>query len=149
MLSIPSVKTSGRPYMFQESELKDTWKQFTENLWTWKHLFFNFKQFDHHWKLLKALYFNTYQGFLFLFFIQFIPGYLNKFIYEIMEWNISKVKHHSYEVLNLQVKLIVNSWKPVILGGFLQRKGDFNYRNNAIFFYFYPLKRNFYKGFEP
>ena len=66
-----------------------------------------------------------------------------------MEWNISKIKHHSYEVLNLQVKLIVNSWKPVILGGFLQRKGDFNYRNNAIFFYFYPQKRNFYKGFEP
>ena len=33
-------------------------------------LFFNFKQFDHHWKLLKTLDFNTYQGFLFLFFIQ-------------------------------------------------------------------------------
>ena len=26
----------------------------------------------------------------------------------------------------------VNSWKPVILGDFLQRKGDFYYRN-AIF----------------
>ena len=36
-----------------------------------------------------------------------IPGYFNEFIYEIMKWNISKIKHHSYEVLNLQVYLIV------------------------------------------
>ena len=35
-----------------------------------RHLFFNFKQLDHHWKLLKTLDFNAYQGFLFLFFIQ-------------------------------------------------------------------------------
>ena len=32
-----------------------------------------------------------------------IPGYFHEFIYEIMKWNISKIKHHSYEVLNLQV----------------------------------------------
>ena len=79
-LSILAVNTSGHPYTFLKSEFKDTQKQFTENLWTWKHnfmhlpmeinLFFNFKQFDHHWKLLKTLDFNTYQGFLFLFFIQ-------------------------------------------------------------------------------
>ena len=31
----------------------------------------------------------------------------------------------------------VNSWKPVILGDFLQRKGDFYYRN-AIFSTFTP-----------
>ena len=37
--------------------------------------------------------------------IQVIPGY--EFIYEIMKLNISKIKHHNYEVLNLQVYLIV------------------------------------------
>ena len=29
-----------------------------------RNLFFNFKQFDHHWNLLKTLSFNTYQGFV-------------------------------------------------------------------------------------
>ena len=72
-----------------------------------RNLFFNFKQFDHHWKLLKTLDFNTYQGFLFFVLYTVIPGYFNEFIYEIMKWNISKIKHHSYEVLNLQVYLIV------------------------------------------
>ena len=32
LLLIPSVKTSGHHYTFLESELKDTQKQFTENL---------------------------------------------------------------------------------------------------------------------
>ena len=36
-----------------------------------------------------------------------IPGYFNELIYEIMKWNISKIKHHSYEVLHLQVYLLV------------------------------------------
>ena len=70
-------------------------------------MFFDFKQFDHNWKLLKTLDFNTYQGFLFFVLYTVIPGYFNEFIYEIMKWNISKIKHHSYEVLNLQVYLIV------------------------------------------
>ena len=114
MLSILSVKTSGCHYTFTESELKDTQEQFTENLWAWRHyaltkryLFFNFKQFDHHWKLLKILHVNTYQGFLFFVLYTFIPGYFNELIYEIMKWNTSKIKHHSYEVLNRQVYLIV------------------------------------------
>ena len=50
-----------------------------------RNLFFNFKQFDHHWKLLKTLDFNTYQGFLFFVLYTVYSGYFNKFIYEIME----------------------------------------------------------------
>ena len=72
-----------------------------------RNLFFNFKQFDHHWKLLKTLDFNTYQCFLFFVLYMVIPGCFIECIYEKMEWNISKMKHHSYEVLNLQVYLIV------------------------------------------
>ena len=75
LLLIQSVKTSGHHHTFPESELKDTLKQFTENLLNLictyhRNLFFNFKQFDHCWKLLKTLDFNPYQGFLFLFFIK-------------------------------------------------------------------------------
>ena len=69
-------------------------------------LLFNFKQSDHHWKLLKTLDFNTIKASFFVLYTV-IPGYFNEFIYEIMKWNISKIKHHSYEVLNLQVYLIV------------------------------------------
>ena len=100
---------------------------------------FNFKQFHHHWKLLKTLDFNIYQGFLFFVLYTVIPGYFNEFIYEIMKWNISKIKHHSYEVLNLQVYLIVLVLTHAILWDFLQRKGDFYYRN-AIFSTFTPWK---------
>ena len=39
----------------------------------------------------------------------------------------------------------VNSWKPVNLGGFWQRKGDFYY-GNASFSTF--LLSNFYRSFE-
>ena len=46
----------------------------------WK---FNFKQFDHQWKLLKTLDFNTYLLFFVLYTV--IPGYFNEFIYEIMK----------------------------------------------------------------
>ena len=53
---------------------------------------------DHHWKLLKTLDLNTYQGFLFLFFKQ---------LFLVISMNISKIKHHSYETLNLQVCLII------------------------------------------
>ena len=44
-----------------------------------------------------------------LFFVLYTvtPGYFNEPIYEIMKWNISKIKHHSYEILNMQVYLIV------------------------------------------
>ena len=50
-------------------------------------LFFNlnFKQFDHHWKLLKTFNFNTYQGFLFFVLYTATPGYFNELIYEIMK----------------------------------------------------------------
>ena len=50
-----------------------------------RNLFFNFTQFDHHWKLLKAIDFNTYQGFLFFVLYTVIPGYFNEFIHEIMK----------------------------------------------------------------
>ena len=93
-----------------------------------RNLFFYFEQFGHHWTLLKTLGFNTHQGFLFFVLYTVIPHYFNELIYEIMQWNISKIKHHSCEVLSLQVYLVV----PVILGDFLQRKYDFYYRN-AIF----------------
>ena len=61
LLSILTVHTAGCPYTFLKNEFKDTL--------TGRNLFFSFKQFDHHWKLLKTLDFNTYQSFLFLFFI--------------------------------------------------------------------------------
>ena len=41
LLLIPTVSISGHPYTFLKSEFKDTQKQFTENLWTWKHSFIN------------------------------------------------------------------------------------------------------------
>ena len=108
-------------------------------------MFFNFKQFDHHCKLLKTSDFNKYQGFHFLFFIQLIPGYFNKFIYEIM----NEISQRSPQLWSIKPAIIldsfgVNSWKPVILGNFLQRKGDFNYRN-AIFSTFTSWKWIFTK----
>ena len=109
-----TVNTSGCSYTFLKSELKDTHKQSLkifehENivLCTYqRNLFLNLKQFHHRWKLLKTIDFHTYQGVLFLFFTV-IAGYFNGFIYEIMVSNISKIKHHSYNVLNLQVYVIV------------------------------------------
>ena len=65
-----------------------------------------------------------------------IPGYFNEFIYEIMKLNISKIKHYSYEVLNGQV-YILNNFGNLWNSDFLQRKGDFYYRN-AIFPTFTP-----------
>ena len=76
LLSILTVNTSGCPYTFLKCELKDTQKQFTENLWTWKDKFMYLpKKFVFQlitvWSSLKTtLDFNTYQGFLFLFFTQ-------------------------------------------------------------------------------
>ena len=70
----------------------------------------------------------------FFVFYTVIPGYFNEFIYEIMKWNISRIKCHNYKVLNLQVYLNsfgVNLWKPVILGHFLQKR--WLYFKNAIF----------------
>ena len=51
-----------------------------------RNLSLNFKQFDHHWKLLKTLDFNTYQGFLFYVVYTVIPGYFNEFIYEMLKY---------------------------------------------------------------
>ena len=39
LLFVLTVNTLGHPYTFLKSEFKDTQKQFTENLWTWKHSF--------------------------------------------------------------------------------------------------------------
>ena len=116
LLSISSVKTSGRHYTFPESELKDTQKQFTENLWIWKHSLMQLPieicsstsnsliiigNFWKHLTLIKHIK----DSFFVLY--KIIPGYFNELIYEIMKWNISKIKHRSYEALNLQVYLIV------------------------------------------
>ena len=111
ILSIPTVNTSRQPYTFLKSELKDTQKQFTENLWTWKHSFMHIPIeicsstsnsviiIENFWKQLALI--DMEASFFVLF--GFIPAYFNEFIYEMMKWNISKIKHHSYEVLNLQV----------------------------------------------
>ena len=119
LLSIPSVKTSGCHYMFPESELKYMQKQFTENLWTWKHsLHLHSMQLpieiccstsntliiiENLWKHLTLIHIKA------SFFVVYtvIPGYFDEFVHEIMKWNISKIKHNSYEVLNLQVYLII------------------------------------------
>ena len=115
MLSIPSVKTSGHHYTFTESELKDTQKQFTYNLSTWTQNFMHLPKeicsstsskliiIKNFWKYLTLIYIKA--SFFVLYTV--IPGYFNELIHEIMKWKISKIKHHSYEVLNLQVYLIV------------------------------------------
>ena len=108
MLSIPSVKTSGHHLCFPRKWIKRYtevvhWKSL--NMYpclTNRNLFFYFKQFHHHWKFLETLDFDTYQGFLFFVLYTVIPHYFNEFIYEIIKWNISKIKHHNYKVLNLQ-----------------------------------------------
>ena len=133
-----TVNTSGHPYPFLKSEYKDTQKQFTENLWAWKdehpltnrNFFFNLKQFDHCSKLLKRLKFKNIKGSFFVFYTV-IPGYFNEFIYEIMKLNISKIKHHSNEVLNQQVYLEI-FWR------FFAKKRWFLLQG-CHFFYFYPL----------
>ena len=149
LLSIITVNTSGRPYTFLKSEFKDTQKQFTENLWTWRHGFmhlpielsFNYKQFDHHWKILK-----TFGGFL----VFVGPGYFNEFLYEIMKWKISTIKPHlwSIKLVSILNTLGANSWKPVLLRGIFCKKRWFLLQE-CHFFYFYTLKMNFYKCFEP
>ena len=58
---------------------------------TWFHaitnrnLFFNFKQFHHHWKLLKTLDFNIYQGFLVFVLYLVISGYFKEYWNEISQ----------------------------------------------------------------
>ena len=123
LLLIIIVNTSGRPYTSLKSEFKDTQKQFTENHWTWKHSFmrlpielsFNFKQFDHHWKLLK-----TFEGLL----VFVLPGYFNEFLYEITKWNTSTIKPHlwSIKLVSILNTLGANKWKPVLLGDLLRKK---------------------------
>ena len=117
LLLIPSVITSGCHYMFQESELKDTEKQFTENLWTWKDSFMllpieicsstlnSLIIIGNFWKHLTLIHIKA--SFLVFVLYTVIPGYFNELIYEIMKWNILNIKHHNYEVLTLQVYLIV------------------------------------------
>ena len=115
LLLIPPVNTAGCPYTFLKSEFKDTQKQFTENLWTWKHSFMHLPIeicsstsnsliiIGNFWKHLTLIHIKA--SFFVLYTV--IPGYFNEFVYEIMKWKISKIKHHSYEILNLQVYLIV------------------------------------------
>ena len=79
LFSIPTVNTSGRPYTFLKSEFKDTQKQFTENLWTWKHSFMHLPIeicsstsnsliiIGNFWKHLTLIYIKAS---FFLFFIQ-------------------------------------------------------------------------------
>ena len=110
-----SFKTSGRHYTFLESELKDTQKQFTKNLWIWKHSLVQLPIeicsstsnsliiIGKFWKQLTLIHMKD--SFFVLYTV--IPGYFNEFVYEIMKWNILKIKHHNYQVLNLQVYLIV------------------------------------------
>ena len=126
---------------------KEIQKRFTENLWTWKHSLMQLPIetcsstsnsliiIGNFWKHLTLIHIKA--SFFVLYTV--IPGYFNELIYEIMKWNISKIKHHSYEVLNLQVYLIVLVLTHAILWDFLQRKGDFYYRN-AIFSTFTPWK---------
>ena len=116
LLSIPTVKTSGRPCTFLKSEFKNTKKkQFTKNLWTWKHSLMhlpikicsstssNLTIIGNFWKHLTLIHIKAFSFVLYTV----IPGYFNEFIYEIMKWNTSKIKHHRYEALNLQVYFIV------------------------------------------
>ena len=129
LLSIPTVNTSGPPYTFLKSEFKDTQKQFTENLRTWKHSFMHLPieicsstsnslviiwNFLKHLTLIhiKAAFFCSLHNYSWFF--QWIYIWNNEF-------NISKIKHHSYEVLNQQVYFIVLV-KPVILGDFFEKK---------------------------
>ena len=129
LLSIPTVNTSGPPYTFLKSEFKDTQKQFTENLRTWKQSFMHLPieicsstsnslviiwNFLKHLTLIhiKAAFFCSLHNYSWFF--QWIYIWNNEF-------NISKIKHHSYEVLNQQVYFIVLV-KPVILGDFFEKK---------------------------
>ena len=69
-----------------------------------EHLFFNFNfTIGNCRKHLALMHIKT--SFFVLYTV--ISGYFNEFIYEMMKWNLSKIKHHSYEVLNLQIYLIV------------------------------------------
>ena len=109
LLSIPSLKTLGCHHTFPEIELKGTQKQFTENLWTWKHSFMQLLiEIGPSTSSSLIIVGNFLKNLILIhikasFFVlhTVIPGYLNEFIYEIMKWNNSKIKHHTYEVLNL------------------------------------------------
>ena len=127
--------------MFPESELKYMQKQFTENLWTWKHsLHLHSMQLpieiccstsntliiiENLWKHLTLIHIKA------SFFVVYtvIPGYFDEFVHEIMKWNISKIKHNSYEVLNLQVYLII----LVLTHGNLWFWGGEVYKEKVIF----------------
>ena len=102
-----------------------------------RNLSFNFKQFDHHWKLFAS------------FFMLFIQLFLVISINLYMKcWSISKIKHHTYKVLNLQVYIIsfgVNSWKPVILRDFLLKKVIFI--TGMLFFLLLPPSNEFLQKF--
>ena len=143
LLLIPSVITSGCHYMFQESELKDTEKQFTENLWTWKDSFMllpieicsstlnSLIIIGNFWKHLtlihiKASFFCSLYSYSWLF--QWIDIWNNEMKYLKYKtpqlWSINPAG-----ILN---SFGVNSWKPVILQNVLQRKDDFYYRNAIL-----------------
>ena len=146
MLSITSVKTSGCHYTFPGRELKDTQEQFTENLWTLTIEIFpstsnsliTIGNFLKHLTLvhIRVSFFCSLYSYSWL--LQWIYICSN-------EMNIWKIKYHSYKVLNLQVNLIVlvlthgNQW---FLGIFLEKRWFLLQKCN--FFYFYPLKMNFW-----
>ena len=66
------------------------------------------------------------------------PGYFNELIYEIMKYLKDKTPQlGSIKPASVLNSFGINSWKPVIMGNFLQRKGNFYYRN-AIFSTFTP-----------
>ena len=134
LLSIPTVNISGQPYTFLKREFKDTQKNFTGNLSLWKHGFMHLPIetcsstsnilliIGNFWKHLTLIHIKV--SFFVLYTV--IPGYFNELIFEIKKWNISKIKHCSYELLTSILNSFgVSSWKLVILGNFLQRKGDF------------------------
>ena len=116
LLLISTFNTSGHHYMFLKSELKDMQKQFTENIWTRKQ-FCALTNFVLHvqtvwslflflqniWKQLTLIH--TKASFFYFVLYTVIPVYFNKFINEIIKWNIANIKSHNYEVLNLQVHL--------------------------------------------
>ena len=155
LLSIPTVNTSGCPYNFLENEFKDTQKQITENIWTWKQSFMHLpieicSSFSNSliiignvWKHLTEIHIKA-SFFCFLY----SYSWLFQWVYI---WNneIKYLKDQTPQLWSIKPAstlniLSVNSWKPVNLGDYLQRKGDFYYRD-AIISTFTPWKWIFTK----
>ena len=112
LLFVLTVNTLGHPYTFLKSEFKDTQKQFTENLWTWKHSFMHLpteicpsisnsliiiRNLLKHLTLIhiKASFFCSSYSYSWLFQLIYICNN------EIKYSKIRYLKHLTYEVLNL------------------------------------------------